>query len=200
MANLYSLVYITYAVWTQFYVSSACSTMGTVDRIRGVQQIHTSSIYIDLHHPARCNGFIRQLNYCYHVTNLGGFVSNAFDEALVQIWREEQEKQELELVHEYNLKQDTSSESRGDFICRNKTLNPEDCIAVNENDVFGVTLPVYSLTSPLQLISSKPSAFGLYWKPLSAVPDTRLQKSSLTMDRNVVLHLFAFIGEFAIIY
>ena len=182
----------------QLYVSSTCNTIGNINRVRGTQQIHTSTMYLDINHPATCSGYIRQLHYCYHVINLGFAANSPIHEALVQIWREEQATQELHLIQEYDLRQNTSQDIRNDFVCRNKTLKPEDYIYVNENDVIGVTLPVYSLTSPLQLISTQFSQLGLYWEPLSAVPATKLPKSSLTFSVNFVLHLYASIGELLI--
>lgn len=153
-------------------------------------------MYIDLNHPATCSGYIKQIHYCYHVINLGGFVSNnPMHEAVVQIWREETDTEQLDLVGDYELKQDTSQDSRNDFVCRNKTLLPQDYILIRKDDVIGVTLPIFTLMSPLQLISAKSSRLGLYFEPLSVPPATTLQKSSLTMNPDLVLHLFAFIGK-----
>lgn len=167
-----------------------------MDQTRGVQQIHTSSIYIDLNHPASCSGYVTQIHFCYHVINLRGFVgNNLMHEAVVQIWREEADTQELNLVGDYKLKQDTSQDNLDDFVCRNKTLSPKDYIAINKNDVIGATLPIFTLMSPLQLISVKSSRFGLYSVPLSSTSVATLQKSSLTLNTNLVLHLYASIGE-----
>ena len=56
-------------------------------------------------------------------------------EAVLQIWREEADTQELHLVSDYKLKQDTSQDNLDDFICRNKTLSPQDYIGIHKNDV-----------------------------------------------------------------
>lgn len=176
--------------------SALCDNIGNVDRTRGAQQIHTSSIYVDLNHPALCNGYITQIHFCYHVVNLGGFVgNNPMHEAVVQIWREKADTQELHLVSDYKLNQDTSQDNLDDFVCRNKTLSPKDYIAIHKNDVIGATLPIFTLMSPLQLISAKSSRFGLYFVPLSATSVTTLQKSSLTLNTNLMLHLYASIGK-----
>lgn len=176
--------------------ASLCDNIGNTDQTRGAQQIHTSSIYVDLNHPASCSGYVTHIHFCYHVVNLGGFVgNNPMHEAVVQIWREEADSQVLNLVSDYKLDQNTSQDNLDDFVCRTKTLSLKDYITIHKNDVIGATLPIFTQMSPLQLISEKSSPFGLYFVPLSATSVTILQKSSLTLNTNLLLHLYASIGE-----
>ncbi len=171
--------------------------MGSVSDNKGDQQIHSSSVYFDLDHPAKCSGYISQLHYCYYATNFKGFVGdNPVHQAFVQIWREDSNTGELYRVHTYDLSQDTSQDHRDDFICRNKTLKPNDYISIEENDVIGVTLPIHTLTpGPLQLISTNSTGFGLYLEPLSSSSIKRVKVSSLMRHKELVLHLSADISE-----
>ena len=176
--------------------SSAGYTIGSVSPFRGTQQIKASVIFVDLDHPAACDGHISRLQFCYHAINLGGFGSNgAVYSANVQIWRElEPNSREWNLIHEYTLGQDTSQDPQNEFVCRSKTLSQSDYITVNRNDVIGVTLPEFTM-QPLQLISTGTAGFGLYSRPFSAVRLTKLEKSTLTLEPDFVLHLYANIGE-----
>ena len=171
--------------------------MGSVSNSKGDQQIHSSSIYFDLDHRAKCSGYINQLHYCYHVTNFSGFIKdNPVHQASVQIWREDLSTEELYQVHEYELSQDTSQDHRDDFICRNETLKPNDYISIEENDVIGVTLTAHTQTpAPLQLISTNTTGFGLYLEPLIRSSIKRVKVSSLMHHKELVLHLFADISE-----
>ena len=171
--------------------------MGSVSDSKGDQQIHSSCVYIDLDHPAKCSGYISQLHYCYYATNFSGFVKdNPVHQAIVQIWREDLSTAELYQVHEYELSQDTSQDHRNDFVCRNETLNPNDYISIEENDVIGVTLPIHTLTpAPLQLVSTNTTGFGLYLEPLTSSSNKRVKISSLMRHKEFVLHLSADISE-----
>ena len=171
--------------------------MGSVSNSKGDQQIHSSSIYFDLDHRAKCSGYINQLHYCYHATNFSGFIKdNPVHQASIQIWREDLSTEELYQVHEYELSQDTSQDHRDDFICRNETLKPNDYISIEENDVIGVTLTAHTQTpAPLQLISINTTGFGLYSEPLISDSIKRVKKSSLMHRKELVLHLFADISE-----
>ena len=187
-------------MFVQFCASTTttCSTIGSVSDNKGDQQIHTGCIYFDLDHPATCSGYIRQLHYCYYAANFNGFIrDNPVHRAVVQIWRESEELEtgELHRVHEYELSQDTSHNDRDEFVCRNETLKPKDYIIIKENDVIGVTLPIYTLTSPLQLISTNTTGFGLYLEPLSSRSIKTVKASSLAWHKELVLHLHAVIGE-----
>ena len=171
--------------------------MGSVNVSKGNHQIHSSSVYIDLDHPAKCSGYINQLHYCYYATNFSSFVKdNPVHQAIVQIWREDLNIGELYQVHKYELSQNTSQDHRNDFVCRNETLKPNDYINIEENDVIGVTLPIHTLTpAPLQLISINPTGFGLYFEPLTPSSIKRVKVSSLIHYKESVLHLFADISE-----
>ena len=107
---------------------------------------------------------------------------------------------ELYWVHEYMLSQDTSEDNRDDFVCRNKTLTPNDYINVEENDVIGVTLPIHTLTPPLQLISTNTTGFGLYLEPLASSSIKRVKASSLMQHKELVLHLSADISKICILF
>ena len=189
-----------HAVFVQLCSSTTttCSSMGGVSDTKGDQQIHTSSIYFDLDHPAKCSGYIDRLHYCYYATSFSGFVmDNQIHQAVLQIWRHDLSAGELYWVHEYMLSQDTSQDNRHDFVCRNKTLKPSDYINIEENDVIAVTLPAHTLTPPLQLISANTTGFGLYSQPLTSSSIKRVKVSSLAQHKDLVLHLSADISEYA---
>lgn len=200
--NLYVLLLISdHTVFVQFCASTTtttCSIMGSASDNKGDQQIHTSSIYFDLDHPAKCNGYISQLHYCYYATSFAGFVrDNPVHQAIIQIWRENLNTGELYWVQEYELSQDTSQDDRDDFVCRNVTLKQSDYISIEENDVIGVTLPlIHTLMPPLQLISTNTTGFGLYFEPLSSSSIKTVKVSSLMLHKELVLHLSADISEF----
>ena len=199
--SIYVLFLLHNAVFVQFCASttSTCSTMGSVSNNQGDQQIHSSSIYFDLDHPATCSGYISQLHYCYYATNFNGFVrDNPVHQAIVQIWRENLNTGELYWVQEYELSQDTSQDNRDDFICRNETLKPNEYLSIEENDVIGVTLPIHTLTPPLQLISTNTTGFGLYFEPLSSRSIKTVKASSLVLHKELALHLSADISEFVL--
>lgn len=167
-----------------------------MNHIRGDEQIHASSIYIDLNHPATCSGYISQLHFCYHVTDFSGFVGDdSIHEAIVQIWRDDPETQELHVIHEHKLGQNTTQHSDGEFICRNKTLEPQDYIFIYQNDTIGVNLPSHILSPPLQLISTNTLGSGLYSQPLSLGSPNRVQRTSLKFYNDRTMHLYAFIGK-----
>lgn len=195
------LLFTLYTVFVQLCALSAtvsstiCSNIGS-QTDTGNQQIHTSSIYFDLDHRATCNGYISRLQYCYYATNFNGFRDNSLHRATVQIWREDLNSRDLYLLHEHELSRDISQDTRDDFICRNEVLKPDEYIDIKENDIIGVTLPLFTVMPPLQLISTNTTGFGLYLRPLSSGSMTTVKRSSLMWHAELVVHLFAEIGKY----
>lgn len=80
--------------------------------------------------------------------------------------------------------------------CENVTLNKENYVQIEPNDVVGIYLPFFSSISAVGMYQSPQEGAGVYHEnSLFGLTDSSVQRNDLTKLRNAVLHLYANISK-----
>ena len=185
-----------YTIYTVTYGVDGKCVVGNTE-LRETNLLDSSGQYLDLGHPAPCNGNVTRWNFCYYASDID---QTATYVVLFRIWRMIDDST-YERIHEYQLNTtiEQSNTINQTLICENVTLSAP--LEIHRNDILGVYIPFTSSLGgpPLHVIARDTTDVGL-------AEDTRIRFSVFTSDTistddleqvtTLGLHLYADIGRF----
>ncbi len=158
--------------------------------------LNSSGQYLDLEHPAPCNGNLTRWHLCYYASDIDQTDTYV---VLFHIWRMINDST-FELVNQYKLNMTIEHSSNGDqtLLCENVTLSTP--IGINSNDILGVYIPFTSDLGgpPLHIVARNTTDFGLFADTRTSIAvftgDT-ISTNNLERATTLGLHLHADIGK-----
>ena len=172
--------------------TSKC-TAGSAQTTAG-EPISASGQYINLDHPAVCQGNLTAWHFCYYPGNENSFSVH------FRVWRPTRGRSLFTLIHTNERTFTTSVVGNNQSVlnCEQVTLNEENYVQIEPDDVVGIYIPFFSSVSAVGMYQSPQEGAGVYHvrrNILFILGDSSVERNDLTKLNNAVLHLYADISK-----
>ena len=170
---------------------SATCTIGPQD-LTETSPSTISGLYINVDHPAACDGFLTVWHLCYYAPRRNGERNYQLQ---LQVWRQDTADdstyvQEGKTTRTIRIPRRQPS---NDFQCMDVELSEDEYISVMEGDLLGVYIP--NNNDILPVVSNAESQSQLhYFVPALTIP-TDISLSQQSLRQGNALHLTAEIGK-----
>ena len=183
------LKYFTTPTINIITVAASQCTAGSVQTTAGEPRSESGQ-YINLDHPAVCRGNLTTWNFCYYPGSEDVYTVH------FRVWRPTRGRSRFTLIHT-NQRTIRVRNNQSVLNCENITLNEENYVQIEPDDVVGIYIPLLSSFSAVGMYQSPQEGAGVYHdrSALSILINLPIERNDLTKLKNAVLHLYADIGK-----